>query len=166
MAQPLPESISCTELDNGAVVVAELFRRKFHSDPPESPHHVAAVIRLQPQVFGLLSYAHFMPFGDIMLVGGVCTNGELIRTLPAEQQAALTAAGSLYGHVLGYGFSRYRDQCQAYFGYCGDARAEEVNLASGFARTEHPQLLVNFHRDLHPTMQRALIAKAASIGPF
>ena len=47
-----------------------------------------------------------------------------------------------------------------------DARAEEVDLANGFSKTQHPHLLVNFHKPLHEVMQRALIAKAFAIGPF
>ena len=62
--------------------------------------------------------------------------------------------------------ARFAPRCEAFFGYCGDARAEEVDLANGFRKTGHPHLLVNFHKPLHEVMQRALIAKAAAIGPF
>jgi hypothetical protein len=41
-----------------------------------------------------------------------------------------------------------------------------VNLQAGFCNTGHPHLLVHFHKPQHEVMQRALIAKAAAIGPF
>lgn len=155
-----------TEVEDGACFAAHLFRRKFGGDPPAVPHHVCAFWRAGPGELRTLGYAHFMPFGDIMLVGGVCTDGDVLRTMPADQREALLAAGGVYAQVLRHAFARYADGCEAYFGYCGDARAEVVNLANGFRKTEHPHLLVNFHKPLHEVMQRALIAKAAAIGPF
>ena len=166
MSHSLPSFVSLTEVDDGPFFVDALFRRKFGGEPPASAHHMIAFLRLDGQRMAPACYAHFMPFGDIILVGGVCTDGSVLRSLDPARQAAINGCGGLYFQLLRYGFARFADRCQAYFGYCGDARAEEVNLSAGFCRTEHPHLLVNFHRETHPVMQRALIAKAAAIGPF
>lgn len=155
-----------TEVENGAYFAGDLFRRKFGGDPPATPHHVCAFWRAASGELRALGYAHFMPFGDIMLVGGVCTDGDVLRAMPAGQREELLASGGVYAQVLRHAFARYADECEAYFGYCGDARAEVVNLQCGFRKTGHPYLLVNFHKPLHEVMQRALIAKAAAIGPF
>lgn len=166
MAPNLPDWLRITEVDDGAFFATPLFRRKFGGEPPDRGHHLVAFYQPAPLTTQTLCYAHFMPFGDILLVGGVCTDGELIRAMPAERRETLMALGGAYLQVLHYGFARYASQCEAYFGYCGDARAEVVNLQAGFIKTEHPHLLVHWHRPQHPVMQRALIAKAAAIGPF
>lgn len=175
MAQPsdagaLPEAlrdfIVLTRVDEAAPFVAELFERKFAAPAPAAGHHMLALHRVAPQQLRVLGYANFLPFGDIMLVGGVCTDGEALRAMDATQREAVTAAGGIYLSLLRHAFARLADQCEAYFGYCGDARAEQVNLQAGFVRTVHPHLLVNFHKPLHEVMQRALLAKAAAIGPF
>lgn len=166
MSQPLQDFVTITEVDNGPFFASELFRRKFGGDPPAAAHHVLAFYRHAPQDLRVLGYAHFMPFGDIILVGGVCTNGAVFDLMSPSQRETITASGGVYFNVLKVAFARFADECEAYFGYCGDARAEVVNLQAGFRKTEHPHLLVNFHKPQHATMQRALIAKAVAIGPF
>jgi hypothetical protein len=166
MSDDLASFLSISEVDDGPFFVDELFQRKFGAPAPRAAHHVVAFHKAAPLQPRVLGYAHFLPFGDIILVGGVCTDGRAFEAMPESQRAAIAAAGGVYHQVLRWAFARYADQCEAYFGYCGDARAEAVNLKSGFRKTEHPHLLVNFHKPLHEVMQRALIAKAAAIGPF
>lgn len=166
MTDALADFLSITEVQDGPFFVEELFARKFGAPAPRLAHHVVAFYKAAPQQPRVLGYAHFLPFGDIMLVGGVCTDGCAFEGMPAAHAEALRAAGGVYHQVLRWAFAHYADRCEAYFGYCGDARAAEVNLRSGFCRTAHPHLLVNFHKPLHEVMQRALIAKAAAIGPF
>jgi hypothetical protein len=166
MPHELDAFLTISEVDAGGFFVDELFQRKFGSAAPRDAHHVVAFHKRAPQQLRVLGYAHFLPFGDIMLVGGVCTDGAAFESMSAAEREAIRAAGGVYFNVLRYAFARFAGRCEAYFGYCGDARAETVNLAAGFVRTPHPHLLVNFHKPLHEVMQRALIAKAAAIGPF
>lgn len=162
----LSEFITITEVDDGPFFVGDLFRRKFGGDPPRQGHHLIAFFRVAPQRMRVLGYAHFHRFGDIVLVGGVCTDGGCFAEMSEAQRQAIADAGGVYFNVLRYGFEHFASSCDAYFGYCGDARAEVVNLQAGFCKTEHQHLLVNFHKPLHEVVQRALIAKAAALGPF
>lgn len=166
MAESFADIVHYDVVQDGDWFAGALFRRKFGAPPPAMGHHVVAFCRLPSGTLATLGYAHFMPFGDIVLVGGVCTDGQVMAMLSETQRAAIDAAGGVYFNLLGYAFARFAGECEAYFGYCGDARAETVNLRAGFVRTEHPHLLVNFHKPQHEVMQRALIAKAAAIGPF
>ena len=75
MAPTLPDWLRITEVDDGRFFAAPLFRRKFGGEPPESGHHLVAFYQPAPLTTQTLCYAHFMPFGDILLVGGVCTDG-------------------------------------------------------------------------------------------
>ena len=160
------EDFIVSEVEDGRFFAGHLFRRKFGVDPPAVPHHLCAFWRSAPGQLRLLSYIHYMPFGDTMLVGGACTDGDAVRAMPAGLRDQVMAGGGVFAHLLRHGFARFAGECEAFFGYCGDARAEEVDLANGFSKTEHPHLLVNFHKPLHEVMQRALIAKAFAIGPF
>ncbi len=166
MSKSIDDFICISEVDAHSRIMRDLFHRKFGGDPPAIPHHLIALYERVPNELHLLGYAHFLPFGDIILVGGVCTNGNAFNFMSSEQRETITASGGVYFNVLKYGFARFAGQCEAYFGYCGDARAEVVNLQAGFRKTEHPHLLVNFHKPQPPVMERALIAKAAAIGPF
>lgn len=155
-----------TEIDSARLLAAGLFQRKFGQPPPAGPHHVAAFHVGEDRTARLLCYSHMLPFGDIYLSGGSCTDGETYRAMPPAQRAALDAAGGPWHWVLKYAFRRFADRCEAFFGYSGDARALAVCRAVDFLPTEHPYLIVHWHKPLHPVMQRALIAKAHAIGPF
>jgi hypothetical protein len=68
--------------------------------------------------------------------------------------------------LLRYGFARFADSCDAYFGYCGDARAWEVDLSAGFEPTGHDKLLVRWHKPINAQLKRGLVAMAQALGPF
>ena len=154
-----------TEIDDRRVVES-LFRRKFNDAPPDVPHHVVTFYRAGEIDYVPASYVHFRPFGDIILVGGAATDGRAIARMSDAERDAVKSSGGLYLAALRWAFARYARECEAFFGYCGDPRAYEVDVAAGFRDTPHPHLIVNFHKPLHEVMQRALIAKAHAIGSF
>jgi hypothetical protein len=158
--------IVITEVDDARPFFGDLFRRKFGNPLPDYPHHVGVFHRGADGRFTPLSYLHLLPYGDIILVGGGCTDGEAIRGLPDADRDAIRAAGGLLLHALRYAFERFADRCDAYFGHCGDARAYEVDMQAGFEPTGHDQLIVRWHKPLDPVRRRALVAKAHAIGAF
>lgn len=162
----LHDYIGITEVDDGELFVAPLFRRKFGDPPPDVPHHLVAFHRREDGSAALLGYSHMRPFGDIYLSGGSCTNGDAIRAMPPAQREALSAAGGIWYWILKYAFAKYADACEAFFGYSGDARALEVTRLAGFVDAGHPHLIVHWHKALHENVRRALVAKAHALGPF
>lgn len=166
----LPKSlqafITITEIDSAGFLVSDLFRRKFGHPPPEGPHHVAGFYRDAGGGLHLAGYSHMMPFGDVYLSGGSCSNGDTMRLMLPEERDALRATGGLWFHLLQYAFQKYADRCDAFFGHCGDRRAYEVALQAGFVQTEHEHVIVNWHKPLHPNIQRALLAKVHALGNF
>lgn len=155
-----------SEVDDGEFFAGGLFRRKFASPPPPVGHHIVAMLKDAAGALHVAGYAHFHAFEDVMLVGGVCTDGDVMRRLSPELSRQAATAGGVYFNILKYAFAKFADQCNAYFGYCGDARAEVVNLSAGFSRTGHRYLLVNFHKPLDDRLRDALVGKVAAIGPF
>ena len=162
-----PEFLIISEFDKPESVVGELFQRKFGHPIPDWKHDVVAFVRRSSDAALVpMSYTKFAPFGSVMLVGGCCTDGRAYTHLDAAQKDALGHAGGAMAQLLRYGFTRFADQCDAYFGYCGDARAWEVDLSAGFEPTGHDKLLVHWHKPLNAQMQRSLVAMAVAIGAF
>jgi hypothetical protein len=155
-----------TEIDDSALIVEPVFRRKFGQPPPTMPRHLGAFHIDSEGAARLLCYSHMLPFGDVYLSGGSCTDGAVYRAMPDEQRQELTEAGGPYLWVLKHAFAKFAGDCEAFFGYSADARALEVAAVAGFEATDHPRIMVHWHKPLHEVMRRALIAKAAAIGPF
>lgn len=164
---PKPDFLLISEFDDAASVAGELFARKFGHPIPEWAHDLVAFVRRSSDAALMpVSYAKFMPFGSVILVGGCCTDGRAFAHIDQAQKDALAAAGGVMAQLLRYGFGRFADQCDAYFGYCGDARAWEVDLSAGFEPTGHDKLLVHWHKPLNDQMKRGLVAMAKALGPF
>lgn len=164
----LPESIrdfvSISVIDDGPFFIDGLFRRRYASEGPRVPNHVVAFARtgdlLQP-----ICYLHMHRLGDMVLVGGLCTDGDALRTLTPWQQEALRAAGGIGVNMLRYSFARFADT-EAHVGYCGDARAFEIDMQAGFRTTQHQYLLIHTPRPLTPEREADIIARAHALGPF
>lgn len=157
--------IRITEVDDWRIP-QPLFQRKFRADPPQVPHHIVSLYRAPDGALWPASYVHFRPFGDIYLVGGAATDGSVLARMCDAEREAVKASGGLYLQALRWAFAHYADRCDAYFGYCGDRRAYEVDVAAGFVDTEHEFLIAHWHKPLHDTVRRALVAKAHALGAF
>jgi len=162
-----PDFLVISEFDDPQPVVGDLFQRKFGHPVPEWRHDVVAFVRRSSDAALVpISYAKFMPFGGLFLVGGCCTDGRAFIHLDQAQKDALAAAGGAMVQLLRYGFTRFAERCDAYFGYCGDARAWEVDLMAGFEPTGHDKLLVHWHKPINEQLKRGLVAMAKAIGAF
>ncbi|HEV7492036.1 MAG TPA: hypothetical protein VGO25_14625 [Rhodanobacteraceae bacterium] len=163
---PLNAFLAITELDDASPFFGELFRRKFGDPVPAEKHHFGVFFRAGDGNFVPLSYLHFMPFDELLLVGGLCTDGRTFERMSETQREQIRAAGGVMVHALRYVFLRLADSCEAYFGYCGDPRAYEVDMQAGFVPTEHDKLIARWHKPLDPARRQILIGKAHAIGPF
>jgi hypothetical protein len=162
-----PDFLLVSEFDAAGAVVGDLFQRKFAHPLPDWKHDLVGFVRRDEDgALVPISYVKFMPFGSVYLVGGGCTDGSAFAHIAPRQRDALAASGGVLVHLLRYGFRRYADHCDAYFGYCGDPRAWEVDLLAGFEPTGHDKLLVHWHKAINAQMKRGLLAMAHAIGPF
>jgi hypothetical protein len=166
----LPEALhgflTITEVDHADFLVSALFQRKFGHPAPGIPRHIVGLYRSSGGALHVAGFSHMMPFGDVYLSGGSCTDGEVARLMLPEHRDALRAAGGLWFYLLKYKFRKFADCCDAFFGHCGDRRALEVALAAGFQLTEHEHVIVNWHKPLHDNHKRALLAKVHALGAF
>jgi hypothetical protein len=158
--------LTITEIDEARFVVGNLFRRKFNDTPPDVPHHLVCLYRDTHDALHLAGYSHMRPFGEVLLSGGSCTNGETLRRMQAHEREAVQASEGIWFYLLKYAFAKYANQCEAFFGHCGNPRALEVALAAGFVQTDHAPVIVHWHKLLPATRQRELTAKVVALGEF
>lgn len=164
--QGIDDILLVTEVDRGPDFAGELFRRKFAQELQDVDRHVVAFYRQAPDRFVLLSYMHYWLRDDVCLVGGGCTDGRAFAHVAPADAQRIRAAGGVMLQTLRFGFRKYAPRCEAFFGYCGDARAWEVDMAAGFVPTQHPHLIVHWHRELPPARQAELIERVRGFGPF
>ena len=158
--------ITVTEVDEGPAFADGLFQRAYKKPAPDFPHHIVAFYRRADGSQVPVSYVHFTDCGDMFLAGGAATDGNILRSMSAEEQAALNEYGGLMLATLRHGFMLYGPRCEAIFTCCGDPRALETTPKLGFAETGIQYLLVNFMRYPTPRRRREMTAKAASFMPF
>jgi len=161
-----PHNLLTTTLDDATAEFGALFERKFGHALPQWPHHVVSFYRRDDGALVPLSYSKFFHFQNVMLVGGCCTDGRAYAAMTDADRDALAASGGSMVHVLRHGFARFADECEAYFGYCGDPRAWEVDIAAGFEPAGPDKLLVHWHKEQNATTKRSLVAMVEAMGPF
>lgn len=159
------ENLVITEISETALI-DPLFRRKFGDPAPDFPIHVVALYRLNDWTWIPLSYTHFQRYESVILVGGACTDGNALRALPSGVADRIREAGGSYLALLRWAFERYANECEAFFGYCGDARAEAVDLQAGFRKAGPKHLLIHTPKPLDLVIESRLIERMAALGPF
>jgi hypothetical protein len=162
----IEEFITVAEVDDGPALAEGLFQRAYRKPVPDFPHHIVAFYHRGDGTQVPVSYVHFTDCGDIYLAGGACTDGVVLRSMTAEQQAALHEYGGLMLATLRHGFALYGPRCQAIFTCCGDKRALETTPKVGFNETGIEYLLVNWLQTADMTRRREMAAKATNFMPF
>lgn len=158
--------ITVSEVGEGPAFADALFQRGYGQPAPAFPHHIVAFYRRPDGAMYPASYVHFTDCGDIFLAGGACTDGDLLRSMSADEQAALRDYGGLMLATLRHGFALFSARCEAIFTCCGDARALATTPKLGFSETGVEFLLVNWSCEPTPERRRELVARARGLMPF
>ena len=164
--ETIADLVEVVELDDAQAAreVGALFRRVFGDELPAFPRHF--VLRYLGSGAPVpLAYAHFTPWEDCYLGGGMAFDERAYRRLPAAHRARVRAAGGVTEFLL-RGIRAKLSDAIALFGHVGEPRAERVDLRSGYERTAHPHVIACWQRDLAPPERDALVARVASLGPF
>jgi len=164
---PARPAVLLTEVDCAQALAGSLFAARFlGAMPPDRGRHFVTLAELTPGSWTLVCYVHFQPFGDTCLGGGACTDTAVLRRLPKSTLDLLRQAGGPYAQLLRYALRKMAGEFFAFFGHTSDARATKIDLEVGFRRTSAEHLLIYTPKPLDDTLERALIAKIASVGPF
>ena len=95
----------------------------------------------------------------------MCVRRTFYRRLPREEFREMQAAGGL-AQMMMAAAERELDDCVAWFGYCGDAKALAVDLRAGYVETNRRHVIVKWFDTPPPGEQQRLIDEIAKIGPF
>lgn len=161
-----PPFLIFEEVRDAAPYAGGLFQRKFHSPIPTYPHHFIALYRAADGSLHVASYGHVFVHEGMGMGGGSCTDERVLRLMRSEERAVLKAAGGMHCLLIRFIFRVFATRSPVLFAYCGDKRAEIVDLRAGFERTEYPYLFRRVLSPLAPESVAAYTARAAAFGPF
>ena len=165
LSRPL-ENLLITTVKDGPFFIDDLFQRKFSGPAPDHGHSVICFYRKSWDQFLPVSYSNFLLYDEVMLLGGVMTDGKSFGHMTDDLAQEIRASGGIYYHVLKFAHDHYKNQCEAYFAYSGDERSYEVCGQAGYEPTIYRHLIAYFHKPTTPKRKAFLIEKIHKFGPF
>ncbi len=163
----MPLGLLLTEVDSVQGLAGSIFEASFRGQsPPDRGRHFVTLVECAAGAWSLLTYVHFQPFGDTCLGGGACTDTAVLRRVSPAIRDSLRAEGGPYAQLLRFALRKMAKEFFAFFGHTSDGRATRIDLEVGFRPTPVRDLLIYTPQPLDDTLERALIAKIAAVGPF
>lgn len=163
---------------DASALAAELFRESFNAGfpvprdgslpvptPPSAWRQYVATYRWPDGQEETVGFCNWIRHRDVYLQGGMCVRRTFYRRLPREEFREMQAAGGL-AQMMMAAAERELDDCVAWFGYCGDAKALAVDLRAGYVETNRRHVIVKWFDTPPPGEQQRLIDEIAKIGPF
>ncbi len=173
------ESIRIIRTESAAFFAADLFMECFGSPfplprdncglpiptPPENWRQYVAFYRWSESHFEPVGFCNFIRHGEVYLEGGMCVKNGFYRRLPRHHWQECKSRGGIAQLLMEQAATELTD-CVAWFGYCGDAMAFEVDKRVGYVETSHPNLIVKWFQQVSADRQKKLVDSIAQIGPF
>jgi hypothetical protein len=157
--------IRVEEVSDAEFFIGDLFRRRFHSDPPNYRRNFVAFYQPIRSRLEAVGYVHYTAHEDSYLCGGLVIDERRYRQMPADHRKVIKAAGGIAEKMLRVTFAQLAD-APAIWGYVGDVLAEKVDLRAGFRHTTHKHIMVCWNRDLSAEEKERRLAKVVALGPF
>jgi hypothetical protein len=175
----LDQVLLIREVDNAAELAGDLFQESFRAPfpvprdncglsiptPPENWHQYVATYRWPGGREETVGFCNWIRYRDVYLEGGMCVRSNFYRRIPKEHYRELSRRGGL-AQMMMQAASERLDDCKAWFGFCGDAKALAVDLRFGYELTHHPQRIAKWFAPLSDAEKRRLADEIAAIGPF
>jgi hypothetical protein len=157
--------LGLARFDQGEIkpVIGDLFERSFRDPPPTHPVHYVCVCETQVAT-NVVGYGHCTAEPRFYLGGGMCTDNRALRKLTPSVRSAIAKRGGVAQFLIEGIFQMSKDKA-AVFSYVGHPVAIQIDLRSGFLRTEHKHLLVHWTHGA-PEDAAKLIHQVHQIGPF
>jgi hypothetical protein len=176
-ASRLDESLRIFRTTEAQRYAADLFRECFNAGfpvprdrslpvptPPQNWRQYVATYDWNgtPETVG---FCNWIRHRDVYLQGGMCVKRNFYRRLPREQFRECQERGGL-AQMMMAAAERELDDCVAWFGYCGDAKALAVDLRAGYVTTPRKFVIVKWFREIPERDRERLVDEIAAIGPF
>lgn len=179
MKIPLSQALRIFGTANAEKWAADLFEECFRAPfplprencglpiptPPENWRQYVALYTHPDGTEETVGFCNWIRLHDTYLEGGMCVKPGIYRRMSREHFLACRQLGGIAQMMMEKAAAELND-CAAWFGYCGDAKALAVDLRVGYVRTHHPYLIVKWFKAMPADEQRKLIDSIARIGPF
>ena len=165
VASSIDDIIRVEEVSDAEFFIGDLFRRRFHGDPPNYPRSFVAFYQPVRSRLEAVGFVHYLMFEDSYLCGGLVIDERRYRQMPSEHRKAIKNAGGIAEKMLRITFARLVN-APAIWGYVGDTLSEKVNLRVGFRHTAHKYIIVCWNKELSPEEKEQRLARVAALGPF
>jgi hypothetical protein len=176
---PLEQALRIFDAGNAEPLAGALFREVFRAPfpaprddaglaiptPAQNWRQYVARYRWDDGTEETVGFCNWIRHGDVYLEGGMCVRESVYRRLPREHFRACRERGGIAQMMMETAAGEL-DDCTAWFGYCGDAKAMAVDLRVGYQTTRHPHVIVKWFRDIPAAEREALVDAIAAIGPF
>lgn len=162
----LADFVVITEVAEADRLAAPILKKKYDVDVPGHGHHVLAFVSDEAGGWLPVFYVNYLPHRNAMLIGGACTDGDVLRRLPEVRQSAIREADGLMLQAVRYAEARFADVSVGTFGHCGDERSWSILERCGYQRLDHPYLIVRWNRELPEKPRRELIESVRALGEF
>ena len=174
----LKDRLRILEVPNAVELASDLFYESFRQPfpvprdnclaiptPPENWHQYVARYRWPDAKEGTVGFCNWIRYRDVYLEGGMCVSKTFYRRLPKLHWKECADHGGLAQMMMQAASERLND-CKAWFGCCGDAKALAVDLRFGYELTKHDKLIVKWFAAMTPGEKDSLVESIAAIGPF
>lgn len=162
----LEDFVVITEVADAEHLAESLLRKKYNVAVPGHGHHVLAFVADEVGGWIPAFYVNYSPHRNAMLIGGACTDGEVIRKLPEARRNAIRESDGLMLQAVRYAEAHFADRSVGTFGHCGDERSWSILQRCGYRRLDHPYLIVRWNREPPEDERRALIESVRELGEF
>lgn len=164
-SKDLDNLVAVSEVPDGQALAEPIFQRKYRAGAPPHGHHVLVFCRVAGDWIPA-SYINYLPHHDAMLVGGACTDGQVLARLDKQEQERIRAAGGLMLQAVRYSERRFEGRSIATFGHCGDERSWSILRQCGYVRLDDPHLIVRWNRKPGRWRLNRLLKSVQALGPF
>jgi hypothetical protein len=173
------ESLKVFESKQAAHFASALFRESFGGDfpvpcayriletmiQPEDWRQYVAVYTWPDGTEECVGFCNWIKYKDVYLEGGLAVRRSFYRRLDKPAFAECSKRGGVAQIIMETAATGLTD-CVAWFGYCGDAKALQVDMRVGYVQIDHPFLIVKWMKPLDEASRHRWIDDVAGIGPF
>ena len=173
------DAFTAFETPNAKYFAADLFEQSFRHPfpvprdncglpiptPPENWRQFVALYRWPDGRFETVGFCNWIRYGTVYLEGGMCVRAGFYRRLPRDHFKQCSARGGVAQLMMEAAAAKL-DDCDAWFGYCGDNKAFRVDYRVGYRPLETRYLIAKWFKDVPEMRKQELEREIAKIGPF
>ena len=176
---PFSAAFAVVRVPNAEYFVGDLFLESFGSPfpvprehaglsiptPPAHWHQFVALYKWPDQRIETVGFCNWIRHKTVYLEGGLCVRRGFYRRLPPAHLRECSNAGGV-AQLMMEAASEVLNDCDAWFGYCGDKKAYRATMRVGYVPLQSPYLIAKWFRELPQARRQELEADVARIGPF